>query len=103
MVTMETTVLVSGPLAKVSLQLAREHQGSFILDLHQNLINLGVQQGEACEPSGGRLRAPIFPSISYPRYLLPSVLYGSSCLSLFLGFSSQANSASSTFMYLVAL
>ena len=74
MVTVETTVLVSGPLARVSLQLAREHQGSFILDLHQNLINLGVQQGEACEPSGGRLRAPIFPSISYPRYLLPPVL-----------------------------
>ena len=73
-VTVETTVLVSIPFTRVSLQLAREHQGSFILDLHQDLINWGVQRGEACEPSSGRLRVPIFPSISCPRYFLPPVL-----------------------------
>jgi len=42
MIMMETAVLVSRPLAGVSLQLARECQGSFVLDLHQDLINWGV-------------------------------------------------------------
>lgn len=40
---METTVLVFGPLTRVSLQLAKEYQGPFILDLHQDLINQDVQ------------------------------------------------------------
>ena len=33
-VVVETTVLVSRPFARVSLQLAGECQGSFVLDLH---------------------------------------------------------------------
>ena len=41
-VAVETTILIFGPLARVSLQLARECQGSFILDLHQDLINWGI-------------------------------------------------------------
>ena len=42
-VTVETTVLVSGPLSRVSLWLAKKCQGSFNLDLHQDLISRGVQ------------------------------------------------------------
>ena len=73
-VTVETTILVSEPFARVSLYLARECQGPFVLDLHQDLINRGVQWGEACKPSSGMLRAPIFPPISCPCYLSPPVL-----------------------------
>ena len=76
MVTVKTTVFVSGPLARVSLQLARECQGSFILDLHQDLINRGVQWVETCEFFGGRLGAPIIPYISCPYYPSPPVLFG---------------------------
>ena len=74
MIVVETTVLVSRPLTRVSLQLAKECRGSFVFDLHQDLINRGVQRGEACESSGGRLRVSIFLSISYPGYLSPSIL-----------------------------
>ena len=73
-VEVETTVLVSRPFARVSLQLAKECQGSFILDLHQDLINWGVQRCEAYESFDGRLRAFIFPSISCPCYFSPPVL-----------------------------
>ena len=72
-VAVEMTVFVSGPVARVSLQLAKECQGSFILDLYQDLINRGIQWGEACEPFDGRLRAPILLSISCPCYLSPPV------------------------------
>ena len=41
-VAVETTVLVFGSLVRVSLQLARECQGTFVLDLHQDLVNRGV-------------------------------------------------------------
>ena len=33
-IVMEMTILVSRPFARVSLQLAKECQGSFVLDLH---------------------------------------------------------------------
>ena len=62
----EPIVLFSRPFARVSLQLAKECQGSCVLDLHQDLINQGVQRCEACESSGGRLRASIFLSFSCP-------------------------------------
>ena len=75
MIMVETVVLVSRPLARVPLQLARECQGSFVLDLHQDLINRGVQRGEACESSSERLGASIFPfTSSCPSHLLPPVL-----------------------------
>ena len=41
-ITVEMTIFVFGRLAKVSLQLAKERQGSFIFDLHQDLINWGI-------------------------------------------------------------
>ena len=87
MIAVEIAVLISKPLARVSFQLARKFQGSFAFDLHQHLINWGVQSGEACESSNRRLGAStsllspilaIFRLLSYP---------ASSYLSLFLGFS----------------
>ena len=97
-ITMKMTVLVSRPLPRVSLQLARKHQGSFILYLHQDLINWGIKRGETCEPPSRGftidLQSWLFPSLS---------CHASSCLSFSLGFSSQASSVSSAFTYLITL
>ena len=73
-IAVETVVLVSRPFAGVSLQLAYECQGPFVLDLYQDLINRGVHRGEACDPSDWRLGASVFPSISCPGHLSPPVL-----------------------------
>ena len=40
-ITVKATVFISRPLTRVSLQLARKCQFSFILDLHQDLIDWG--------------------------------------------------------------
>ena len=40
-VTMEVAILVSRPFIRISLQLARKCQGSFVLDLHQDLVDRG--------------------------------------------------------------
>ena len=103
MIAEETAVLVSKPFARISLQLAKECQGSFVLDLLQDLINQGVQRGEACKSSCEgleRLSSLLSPVLAIFHPLSYRV---SSCLSLFWGFSSRASNASSTFMYLVAL
>ena len=73
-ITVETTVLVFGPLTGVFLQLARPCQGCLVLDLHQDLINRACQQGEACEPPSGGLRMPILLSVSFHCCLLSLVL-----------------------------
>ena len=102
-VTVEAVVLVSGSLIRISLQLAGKCQGSFVIDLHQDLVNLGSQRGEAYEPPMGgleRLSSHRSPVLAIFR---PLSCHTSSCLSFFLGFSSRASSASSTFMYLVDL
>ena len=39
MVTVEAAILVSRPLIRISLQLAKKGQGSFVLDLHQDLVD----------------------------------------------------------------
>ena len=65
----ETTVLVSGPLTRISFQLAKECQGSFVLDLYQDLVNRGGQHGEACEPSSGGFGSFVFPSLSSSSHL----------------------------------
>ena len=72
-VMVETTVLVSGPFVGVFFQLARPCQGCLVLDLHQDLINRGCQQGEACEPPSEGLGTPILSSVSCP-YYLPSLV-----------------------------
>ena len=73
-VTVEAAILVSRPLIGISLQLAEKCQGSFIFDLHQDLVDWGNQWGETCEPSYGGFRAPILPSVSSPYCLLFPVL-----------------------------
>ena len=39
----ETAVLVFRPFIRISLQLANKGQGSFVYDLHQDLVNRGSQ------------------------------------------------------------
>lgn len=103
MVTVKAAVPVSEPLIGVSLQVARKCQGPIVLDLHLDLVDQGNQWGEVYEPPCGGLEAPVLPPSSGPNHLLPLSCRTSSCLSLFLGFSSRASYASSTFIYLVAL
>ena len=97
-ISVETTIFIPRSLTRTSLQFVGECQGSFVFDLHQLLINRGIQGGEVCEPPRQGFGLSLILAIFQP-------LSGraSSCLSLFLGFSSQANSASSAFMYLVVL
>ena len=102
-VTMEAVVLVFGSLIGISLQLAGKCQGSFVFDLHQTW-SIGAISGVKLVnlPVGGLER------LSSHRSLVLAILHPLfcrmfSCLSLFLGFSSRASSASSAFMYLVAL
>ena len=73
-ITVETAVLVSRPFIRVSLQLARKGQGSFVLNLHQDLIDRDSQWGEAHELPYGGLRAHVLPSFSYPHHLPPPIL-----------------------------
>ena len=73
-VMVEAAVLVSRPFIRISLQLARKCHGSFILDLHQDLVDRGSQRGEACEPLCGGLGAPVLPPFSGPSHLSPSIL-----------------------------
>ena len=79
-ISMKTTILVSGPLAGISLQFAKPRQGRIILDLQQYLINRGSQRGEDGEPSSEGSGVPILPLISssgnlsspfLPRIFLP--------------------------------
>ena len=76
MIPMKAAILVSRSLAGISFQLARPRQGCIIFDLHQDLINRGSQQGEACEPSSGGFGVPIFPSVSSSSHLLSPILPG---------------------------
>ena len=73
-ITVKVVVLVSSPLIGVSLQLAGKCQGSFILDLHQDLVDWGIQWSEACEPPSGGFGAPILPSVSSPCCLSSPIL-----------------------------
>ena len=70
----KAAVLVFGPLIGVFLQLFGTCYGSFVLDLHQDLVDWGSQRGEACEPPSEGFRAPILPSVSSPCCLLSPVL-----------------------------
>ena len=84
----EVAILVSRPLIWISLQLAREGQGSFVLNLHQDLVDWSSQQSEIREFSHGGLER-----LSSCRSLVLAIFHPlsyrtSSCLSLFLDFSS---------------
>ena len=71
---MKTTILIFGPLARISLQLARPCPGRIVLDLHQYLIDWGSKRGEVDEPSSGGLGVPILPLIFGSSRLLSPVL-----------------------------
>jgi len=102
-VMVKIAILVSRPLTRISFKITKKCQGSFILDLHQDLVdraisgvklvNLLVGGFEHLSSRWSPILA-IFHPLSY---------CASSYLSLFLGFSSWASSASSAFMYLIAL
>ena len=40
-VMVKTAILVSRPLTRISFKITRKCQGSFILDLHQDLVDRG--------------------------------------------------------------
>ena len=44
-ITVGAIILVSRPLIRISLQLARKGQSSFVLNLHQDLVNPGQSTG----------------------------------------------------------
>ena len=70
----KAAVLVSGPFIRVSFQLAGKCQGSFVLDLHQDLVDRARQRGEGYEPPSGGFGAPILLLVSSSCCLLPPVL-----------------------------
>ena len=82
MISVEMTIFVPGFLTGISLQFAGECHGSFIFDLHQDLINRGIQGGEVCEPPllgawiiDHLFYLPFLPSFSpYPAGLPPASL-----------------------------
>ena len=87
---MKVAILVSRPLIGVSLQLVGKCQGSFVLNLYQDLVDRGSQWDEACEPPSGGFGVPILPSVSIPYSLsllvLPCLLLSFPLLKLlFLG------------------
>ena len=73
-VIVEVAILVSGPFIGISLQLAGKFQGSFVFDLHQDLVDRGSQRGEACEPLCGGLGMLVILSFSGPSHLPPPIL-----------------------------
>ena len=89
-VSVETAIFIPRPLAGITLQFSGECQASFIFDLHQDLINRGIQGGEVCEPPcrglgssiisffscSGYLPTPILPGFLLPLSLLGFLLTG---------------------------
>ena len=72
-ITMEAVVLVSRPLIRISLQFARKNQGSFVLNLHQDLVDWGNQQGEVRELPCRGLGAHVLSPFSSPSHLTPPI------------------------------
>ena len=73
-ITVEMAVLVSRPLIRVSLQFTRKGQGSFVLNLHQDLVDQGGQLGEACELPRRGFGMPILSLFSSRCHLPPPIL-----------------------------
>ena len=80
-ITVEATVLIPRPFIKISLQLAEKDHGSFILNLHQNLVDQGSQWGESCKLPCKGLGSSILWQFSGSSHLLPPIL-----LRVFLSF-----------------
>ena len=86
MISVETTIFIPGSLTGISLQFAGECHGSFVFDLHQDLINQGIQGGEVCEPPCWGLGSSIISFISYFGHLSTPILSGFLLPLSFLGF-----------------
>ena len=91
MIMVEAIVLVPRPFVRISLQFAGKGQGSFILNLHQNLVDRCNQWGEACELPcrgfGAFVLSLIFGSSHFPPPVLLRVFLPFPFLGLL--FSSQ--------------
>ena len=85
-VSVETAIFIPRPLAGITLQFSGECQASFIFDLHQDLINRGIQGGEVCEPPCWGLGSSIISFISYFGHLSTPILSGFLLPLSFLGF-----------------
>ena len=84
----EAAILVSRSLIWISLQLVEEGRGSFVLNQHQDLVDWSSLQSEIREFShGGLERLSSYRSLVLAIFR-PLSYRTSSCLSLFLGFSS---------------
>ena len=72
----ESAIFIPGPLARISFQLAGECQGPFVFDLHQDLINRGIQRGKFREPSCRGFGVFVLPFVSRSGHLSPPILSG---------------------------
>ena len=75
-IVVESAIFIPGPLARISFQLAGECQGPFVFDLHQDLIDRGIQRGEVREPSCRGFEAFVLPFVSRSGHLSPSIMSG---------------------------
>ena len=75
-IVVESAIFIPGPLARISFQLAGECQGPFVFDLHQDLINRGIQRGEVREPSCRGFEAFVLPFVSRSGHLSPPIWSG---------------------------
>ena len=99
----KTVILEFGPLTRISFQLARKCQGpSSLICIRTWSIKVVSRVKLMNLPVGGLERLSSHRSLILAIFR-PLFCRASFCLSLFLGLSSQANNASSAFMYLVAL
>ena len=74
-ISVEMAIFIPGSLAGISLQFARECQGPFVFNLHQDLINRGIQGGEVCEPPWG-FGASVVSFVSHSCHLSALILPG---------------------------
>ena len=102
-VMVEAIVLIPWHLAGISFQFTGKHQRFFVFNLYQDLIDQGSQGGETCELPSGGLRTSVFPPFSSPSHFSPPILPGIFLFFPLSRFVLSGYSASSAFMYLVAL
>ena len=73
-VTVKAAIFVSRLLTWITLQLSWKRQGPLVLDLHQDLVQGGIQRSEAREPSFRGLKASFILPLSRSRFLSSLVL-----------------------------
>ena len=75
-VSVETAIFIPRSLVRITLQFVGECQDSFVFDLHRDLINRGIQGGEACEPPCRGFGSSIISFLSHSCHLLAPILPG---------------------------